>query len=260
MSRSIPTDTLPPTARSIALLLASTPTIQDAQPGVLHQLLEFSHRYTSQVLSDALVYAEHAGRAGKIEMEDVVLAIQARVGWELGGRVPKEYMLSLAQQTNAVPLPAVPEVFGVRTPSGPHVLTQVDFDLVPNKPPPTVKQYDEEVEEVEEDESEEEEEEEVDVKPHIPQPHGPLNSGAVSRPPGTPSDADADMASPPGPIIPTAHPGEEGSDAGQDDENGLFGDDDSDADEAMESVEVPDVTNPNVNGIKRKLVEEEDYD
>ena len=90
MSRSIPTDTLPPTARSIALLLASTPTIQDDQPGVLHQLLEFSHRYTSQVLSDALVYAEHAGRAGKIEMDDVVLAIQARVGWELGGRVPKE--------------------------------------------------------------------------------------------------------------------------------------------------------------------------
>ncbi|KLO18074.1 transcription factor TAFII-31, partial [Schizopora paradoxa] len=107
----------PPTARSIALLLASTPTIQDAQPGVLHQLLEFSHRYTSQVLSDALVYAEHAGRAGKIEMEDVVLAIQARVGWEFGGRVPKEYTLSLAAQTNAIPLPSVPEVFGVRLPS-----------------------------------------------------------------------------------------------------------------------------------------------
>lgn len=94
MSRSIPTDTLPPTARTIALLLASTPTIQDAQPGVLHQMLEFSHRYTSQVLSDALVYAEHAGRAGKIEMEDVVLAIQARVGWEFGGRIPKEVRAS----------------------------------------------------------------------------------------------------------------------------------------------------------------------
>ena len=87
-----PADTLPPTARAIALLLASTPTVQDAQPGVLHQLLEFAHRYTSQVLSDAQVYAEHAGRTGasKIEMDDVVLAIQARVGWEFGGRVPKE--------------------------------------------------------------------------------------------------------------------------------------------------------------------------
>ena len=90
MSRANSTDNLPPTARAIALLLASTPTVQDAQPGVLHQLLEFSYRYTSQVLSDALVYAEHAGRAGKVEMDDVVLAVQARVGWEFGGRVPKE--------------------------------------------------------------------------------------------------------------------------------------------------------------------------
>lgn len=90
MSRHSHADTLPPTARAIALLIASTPTVQDAQPGVLHQLLEFSHRYSAQVLSDALVYAEHAGRPGKIEMDDVVLAVQARVGWEFGGRVPKE--------------------------------------------------------------------------------------------------------------------------------------------------------------------------
>ena len=87
MSRS---EAIPPTARAIALLLSSTPTVHDAQPGVLHQLLEFSHRYTAQVLSDALVYAEHAGRAGKVEMDDVTLAVQARVGWEFGGRVPKE--------------------------------------------------------------------------------------------------------------------------------------------------------------------------
>ena len=93
MSRPSAADTLPPTARSIALLLASTPTVQDAQPGVLHQLLEFSNRYTAQVLSDAHVYAEHAGHTGKVEMEDVVLAVQARVGWEFGGRVPKEVCL-----------------------------------------------------------------------------------------------------------------------------------------------------------------------
>jgi transcription initiation factor TFIID subunit 9B len=89
MSR-VQAETLPPSARAIALLLASTPTVQDAQPGVLHQLLEFSHRYASQVLSDAQVYADHAGRSGKIELEDVTLAVQARVGWEFGGRIPKE--------------------------------------------------------------------------------------------------------------------------------------------------------------------------
>jgi transcription initiation factor TFIID subunit 9B len=83
-------DNLPPTARAIALLLSSTPSVQDVQPAVLHQLLDFAHRYTAHVLTDANVYAEYAGRAGKIEMDDVVLAVQARVGWEFGGRVPKE--------------------------------------------------------------------------------------------------------------------------------------------------------------------------
>jgi hypothetical protein len=90
----MPGETLPATARAISLLLASNPAIQDVHPGVLHQLLEFSYRYTHQVLSDSLVYSEHAGRAGKLELEDVMLAIQARVGWELGGRVPKEVQLS----------------------------------------------------------------------------------------------------------------------------------------------------------------------
>lgn len=85
-----PVDNLPPTARAIALLLSSTPSVQDAQPGVLHQLLEFAHRYTYQVLTDARVYAEHAGRQDRVDMDDIVLAVQARVGWEFGGRVPKE--------------------------------------------------------------------------------------------------------------------------------------------------------------------------
>ena len=90
-------DNLPPSARAIALLLSSTPAVQDAQPGVLHQLLEFSHRYTQHVLTDARIYAEHAGRSEKIDMDDIVLAVQARVGWEYGGRVPKEVSNSHVQ-------------------------------------------------------------------------------------------------------------------------------------------------------------------
>ena len=84
---------IPPSARDISLILASTPGVSDAQPAVLLQLLEFAHRYTSQVLQDGLVYAEHAGRNNKLELDDVILAVQARVGWELGGRVPKEVCL-----------------------------------------------------------------------------------------------------------------------------------------------------------------------
>ncbi|KAH0840086.1 transcription initiation factor IID, 31kD subunit-domain-containing protein [Lanmaoa asiatica] len=213
-----PSETLPPTARAIALLLASTPTVQDAQPGVLHQLLEFAHRYTTQVLSDAQVYAEHGGRSGvtRIEMDDVVLAVQARVGWEFGGRVPKEYLMSLASQTNATPLPAVPEVFGVRLPPSSETLTSVNFDFVPNKPPPTVNLYDEEVEEIEEDEEEgvpaaqeDEEEDDADMEPAaIPVTNAPI----------TPTDIE--MGGTPAPIIAGEGP-EEGSENGE--EADLFG-------------------------------------
>ncbi|KAG9317618.1 transcription initiation factor IID, 31kD subunit-domain-containing protein [Chiua virens] len=252
-----PSETLPPTARAIALLLASTPTVQDAQPGVLHQLLEFAHRYTTQVLSDAQVYAEHAGRPGvsKIEMDDIILAIQARVGWEFGGRVPKEYLLSLASQTNATPLPAVPEVFGVRLPPPQETLTSINFDLVPNKPSPTVKLYDEEIEEIIDDEEEEagmgvqeDEEDDADMEPAaIPVTHAPI----------TPTDVD--MGGTPGPIIAGEVP-DEGSENGE--EADLFGggvddeDEESNADEAMEEVQA---STPS-SGVKRKLVEEEDYD
>ncbi|KAF8450347.1 transcription initiation factor IID, 31kD subunit-domain-containing protein [Boletus edulis BED1] len=255
-----PSETLPPTARAIALFLASTPTVQDAQPGVLHQLLEFAHRYTTQVLSDAQVYAEHAGRSGvsKIEMDDLALAVQARVGWEFGGRVPKEYLMSLASQTNATPLPAVPEAFGVRLPSSSETLTSVNFDLVPNKPPPSVKLYDEEIEEIEEIEEEEEEEEgaggededeDADMEPAaIPVTNAPI----------TPTDVE--MGGTPAPVIAGDAP-EDGSDNGE--EADLFGgggddeDEESNADEAMEEVQT---TSTPSSGVKRKLVEEEDYD
>lgn len=255
MSR--PADNLPATARAIALLLASTPSIQDAQPGVLHQLLEFAHRYTMQILTDASVYADHASRAGKVEMEDIVLAVQARVGWEFGGRVPKEYILSLATQTNATPLPAVQEVFGVRLPQQSDCLTSIDFDLVPNKPPPGVKIFDEEIEEIEESASEEdyEDDEDMDMEPALPSP----SQRDISKQEPMREEA-------PFPISAIATPGDlellggamggnadDASDGADDDDDLFAGGEDEEESDGMEEVQT--------NGtMKRKLVEEDDYD
>jgi histone H3/H4 len=283
MSRTS-TESLPPAARAIALLLASTPTVQDAQPGVLHQLLEFSHRYSAQVLSDALVYAEHAGRANKLEMDDVTLAVQARVGWEFGGRVPKEvrhfsissvclllgsntlipllqsqHILSLATQTNAQPLPPVPEVFGLRLPPANECLTAVDFDLVPHRPPPEEKQFDEEIEEIAESASEDEDEdmEPATIPPAVPAPSQPPATAvhpSVANPINaapTPSE-DVEMAD-----TTAAVPNE--VEEGSDEDDGLFaGGEESGADEPME--EVTAAAEDQGDGAKRKLVEEDDYD
>jgi len=164
--------------------------------------------------------------------------------------------MSLASQTNATPLPAVPEVFGVRLPPSSETLTSVDFDFVPNKPPPTVKLYDEEVEEIEEDEevvvvaaAQEDEEDDADMEPAaIPVTNAPI----------TPTDIE--MGGTPAPIIAGEAP-EEDSENGE--EADLFGgggddeDEESNADEAMEEVQT---TGTPSSGVKRKLVEEEDYD
>ena len=165
--------------------------------------------------------------------------------------------MSLATQTNTVPLPSVPEVYGVRLPPASECLTAVDFDLLPNKPPPGVKLFDEEIEEVEESESDE------DMEP-APLPAHSQHQQAARIPtqlhapaaPHTPSDVDM--------LTPGGIPAEEGSEAEEDD--GLFagGDEEEEesGDDAMEDVTASasagDAAAP--NGVKRKLVEEEDYD
>lgn len=179
---------------------------------------------------------------------------------------PSQYLLSLASEVNAAPLPAVPEVFGVRLPPNSECLTSVDFDLLPNKPPPGVKIYDEEIEEIEESESSEEEPE--------PEPPRTGSTAGWNRANGTPSSISQDhVMDAPFPISAIATPSdvdmlgpsagarteaEEGSEV---DEEGLFagGDDDDEESDGMEEVHTAPGSAP-ANGVKRKLVEEDDYD
>lgn len=93
---------VPRDVRLVSLILASM-GVEDVEPAVLVQLLEFAHRtysprltragYTTQVLQDALVYADHASsRQGgsNISIDDVQLAIQSRVNYSFTQPPPKE--------------------------------------------------------------------------------------------------------------------------------------------------------------------------
>lgn len=141
----------------------------------------------------------------------------------------------------------------------------MDFDLIPNKPPPGVKIYDEEIEEIEESESSEEEEE--------PEPYQNTQTSAWGRASGTPSSVAQEVMETPFPISAIATPAdidmlgpsagtqpmetEEGSDI---DEDGLFaGGDDEEESDGMEEVQTA-LGSGSGSGVKRKLVEEDDYD
>ncbi|EPQ31242.1 uncharacterized protein PFL1_01427 [Pseudozyma flocculosa PF-1] len=129
---------VPRDARLMALILASM-GVSNAEPEVLLQLLEFAHRYTYDVLSDALVYADHAStRQGtsSVSLDDVTLAIQSRVNYSFTTPPEKDTLLALATSLNSVPLPPISDRHGVRLPPQQHCLTNVNFTIIPNPPPP----------------------------------------------------------------------------------------------------------------------------
>ncbi|KAF9211227.1 Transcription initiation factor TFIID subunit 9 [Podila verticillata] len=127
----------PRDAKVISLILQSL-SVEDAEHKVIHQLLEFAHRYTTDVFQDALLYSEHAGRT-EVGIEDVKLAIQGRVNHSFTSPPPKEFLLELAEEKNKVPLPLIPEKYGIRLPHERHCLTAVNFQLIPELPPQGAK-------------------------------------------------------------------------------------------------------------------------
>ena len=149
----------------------------------------------------------------------------------------------------------MPEVFGVRLPPASECLTSVDFDLVPSKPPPGVKLYDEEVEEVEESDDEDEDMEAIPT-PAATQPVGSsqdhVMGDASPMPPAgmvqTPQDIEM--------VPPVGGAAEEGS---EEEAGDLFSGGEEEEESGDEAMDAAPTTEP-TNGVKRKLVEEEDYD
>jgi transcription initiation factor TFIID subunit 9B len=104
----------------------------------------------------------------------------------------------------------------------------IDFDLVPNKPPPNVQLFEEEVYEETEEEAEEDEEEDDEDEMEEMDVTG-ANGVATGDANGEGDDAD-----------------------------GLFGEDDEDLAEDV-SMREPSSEAP-TQGVKRTLVEDDDYD
>ncbi|WWD22478.1 hypothetical protein CI109_106971 [Kwoniella shandongensis] len=130
-----PARPFPRDGRLISLILASK-GVEDADERVIHQLLDFAHRYTADVLQSAQSLADHAARTGpgsnKIEKDDVELAIQMRKRNEFFEAPPRDYLATLAHELNSQPLPVLPESFDVVRLPPPHQrLAEVNFNIVP---------------------------------------------------------------------------------------------------------------------------------
>ncbi|XP_024978269.1 transcription initiation factor TFIID subunit 9 [Cynara cardunculus var. scolymus] len=136
---------LPRDAKIVKTLLKSM-GVENYEPRVVHQFLELWYRYVVDVLTDAQVYSEHAGKSS-IDSDDVKLAIQSKVNFSFSQPPPREVLLELARNRNKIPLPKSIAGPGMALPPEPDTLINPNYQLVILK-----KRTSEAVEETEEEE------------------------------------------------------------------------------------------------------------
>ncbi|KAG1366366.1 Transcription initiation factor TFIID subunit 9 [Cocos nucifera] len=114
------------------------------EPRVVHQFLELGYRYVVDVLSDAQVYADHAGKPS-IDPDDVRLAIQSKVNFSFSQPPPREVLLELASNRNKIPLPKLTTPpGGVPLPPERDILISPNYQLlIPKKQSPQVEENEE---------------------------------------------------------------------------------------------------------------------
>ncbi|XP_056168849.1 transcription initiation factor TFIID subunit 9-like isoform X2 [Syzygium oleosum] len=111
---------IPRDAKIIKSLLQSI-GIEEYEPRVVHHMLELWYKYAGDVLTDAQLYSEHAGK-GLIDSDDIKLAIQSRVNFTFSQPPPRGVLLELAKNRNKIPLP--------RTVAGPGTLLPPELDTL----------------------------------------------------------------------------------------------------------------------------------
>ncbi|KAK9066927.1 hypothetical protein SSX86_014251 [Deinandra increscens subsp. villosa] len=138
-------DDLPRDAKIVKTLLKSM-GVENYEPRVVHQFLELWYRYVVDVLTDAQVYSEHAGKP-TIDSDDVKLAIQSKVNFSFSQPPPREVLLELARERNKIPLPRSLGGPGMALPPESDTLISPNYQLAISR-----KRTNEAVEETEEDE------------------------------------------------------------------------------------------------------------
>ncbi|XRB00639.1 transcription initiation factor TFIID subunit 9 [Pycnococcus provasolii] len=114
--QSTPAEPEPRDAAAVRHVLQSM-GVETYEPRVVHQLLEFVYRYTSEVVQDAALYAEHAGRkSGDLTAHDARLAAKLWSQRRFAPPPPRAHIDDVASVKNATPLPGVSPTPGVRLP------------------------------------------------------------------------------------------------------------------------------------------------
>ncbi|KAF2713672.1 TFIID-31kDa-domain-containing protein [Pleomassaria siparia CBS 279.74] len=127
----------PRDARLIHLLLANM-GVHAYTERVPLQLLDFSYRYTSGILSDAIAYepplpAPSSKKAKEaddgITLQALRTAVASRASHQFSSGLPKEFMAEIAAERNRIALPRTNKEYGVRLPPERYCFTGVGWGV-----------------------------------------------------------------------------------------------------------------------------------
>jgi len=102
--------------------------IQDYEPRVVNQLLEFTYRYVTCILDDAKIFANHAKKK-VIDVDDVKLACDMILDKAFTSPPPRHVLAKLAESRNSMPLPPIKPHCGLRLPPDRYCLTATNYKL-----------------------------------------------------------------------------------------------------------------------------------
>ncbi|XP_055378169.1 transcription initiation factor TFIID subunit 9 isoform X2 [Condylostylus longicornis] len=102
--------------------------VQDYEPRVVNQLLEFTYRYVTCILDDAKVFANHAKKK-VIDVDDVKLACDMILDKAFTSPPPRHVLSKLAETRNSMPLPPIKPHCGLRLPPDRYCLTATNYKL-----------------------------------------------------------------------------------------------------------------------------------
>jgi transcription initiation factor TFIID subunit 9B len=121
MSEEVPRDVV-----TIDRILKSM-GIEKYDPCVTEQLLDILYRYVDEIVEDAHVFKNHAGRE-EMEADDVKLSIANKSHFQYVEVPNLEFLLPLATQKNSQPIMTV-EKPTVLLPPKEHCLTEINYKL-----------------------------------------------------------------------------------------------------------------------------------
>lgn len=103
-------------------------SVEEYEPRVVHQLMEFTNRYVTSVLQEAQVLSSYA-KKDVIDLNDVQLAVNMQTDKTVTSPPSRELLLEVAREKNNQPLPPIKAHNGLRIPFDRYTLIGTNYKL-----------------------------------------------------------------------------------------------------------------------------------